>query len=97
MHEQQRKLDFIKEPTLESIKPITCLLKGWWGTGEKPDEATAARVVFIFKGKPGMSRDNLADYRPISPHNTFYNIFAAIVQQRLSQTIDHVPKHTLWV
>ena len=45
-------------------------------------EITKARVVLIYKKD---DREHFANYRPISLLNTFYNIFAAIIQKRLSE------------
>ena len=65
---------------------ILTALNNWWNTETIDPEALRARVAHIYK--KGNTSD-LANYRPISLLNTMYKLFAAIVQTRLSNGIDH--------
>ena len=57
-----------------------------------PAEWKRAHIVTIFKGKGSPS--DPASYRPISLLNTFYKIYAALLQRRLSQQHDQYLRQT---
>ena len=83
-------LEILKEMNDEEMEDIMTLLNEWWESESIPDEVTLARVVLIFK--KGDTKD-LKNYRPISLLNTLYEIFAAVLQARLSIKLDkHLQK-----
>ena len=55
------------------------------------EEDLKARVVLIFKKGDSNKFEN---YRPISLLNTLYKIFAAILQRRISKTLDRHSQKT---
>jgi len=62
------------------------LLKTWWREKSKEEEDFKARVVLIFKKGDSNKCKN---YRSISLLNTLYKICAAILQRRISNTLDN--------
>jgi len=78
----------MSEDSLELVREI---LNKWWKEEHIPEEYLKARVVSIFK--KGDS-SNLENYRPISLLNTFTIFFAAIIQKRISNTIDEHIQNT---
>ena len=79
----------------ECLKEIATLLNQWWTEEDIPEETLRARVVLIYKkGDTGL----FENYRPISLLNSTYNIYTAIIQKRLSKTLDkHLQKTQFWV
>ena len=57
-----------------------------------PQEWKEALIVSIYKGKG--SDSDPANYRPISLLNTFYKIYAALLQKRLAKAHDHQLRST---
>ena len=86
-------MEFFKELTDVKREILRDLLNEWWKTEKIPEEQLKARVVLIFK--KGDSSD-WSNFRPISFLNSIYKIIVAIIQRRLSQTIDpHLQKHPI--
>ena len=77
--------EIFKELNEECLKGILTLLNQWWTTEDIPEETLRARVVLIFKkGDSGLYEN----YRPISLLNSLYKIYTAIIQKKLSSTLD---------
>ena len=82
--------ELIKEMNEENLDKILALLNTWWREENIEEEDLKARVVLIFKKGDSNKFEN---YRPISLLNTLYKIFAAILQRRISSTLDrHLQK-----
>jgi len=62
------------------------LLNEWYLNETIAEEDLLAHVVLIFKKG---DTSNLENYRPIALLNTFYKIFAALLQQRIEKAIDN--------
>jgi Holliday junction resolvase-like predicted endonuclease len=82
--------ELIKEMNEENLNRILELLNTWWREENIEEADLRARVVLIFKKGDSNIFEN---YRPISLLNTLYKIFAAILQRRISKTLDrHLQK-----
>ena len=57
--------------------------------GTAPDHGNLSNVVVIYKGNQKNSRSP-SSYRPISLANSIYKVFACMIQQRLSHSIDYL-------
>ena len=85
--------ELIKEMNEDNLNKILELLNTWWREENIEEEDLKARVVLIFKKGDSNKFEN---YRPISLLNTLYKIFAAILQRRISKTLDrHLQKNTI--
>ena len=74
----------------ENLYRVLGLLNTWWREENIEAEELKARVVLIFKKGDSNKFEN---YRPISLLNTLYTFFAAILQRRISRTLDrHLQK-----
>ena len=69
----------------QNLKRLLELLNQWLEEEYIEEEMLLSKVVLIFK--KGDSA-NLENYRPISLLNSFYKIFAALIQKRLANTLD---------
>ena len=74
----------------ENLSRILELLNTWWREENIEEEDLRARVVSIFlKG----DSNKFENYRQIFLLNTLYNFVAAILQRRISRTLDrHLQK-----
>jgi len=82
--------ELLKEMDEENLNRVLVLLNTWWREENIEEEDLKARVVLIFKKGDSNKFEN---YRPISLLNTLYKIFAAILQRRISRTLDrHLQK-----
>ena len=70
----------------ENLQNILDMYNYAWDSGTIPQSWAEAIVVSIYKGK-GADTDPV-NYRPISLLNTIYKIYAAMLQQRLSDQIE---------
>ena len=61
------------------------LFEDWWRQENIDTEELEARVVLIYKKGDTNKFEN---YRPISLLNTLYEVFAAIIQKRISNKLD---------
>ena len=61
------------------------MLNKHWNKEPMPEELTQAQVILLFKKG---DKNNLANYRPISLLNTNYKILTAILQKRISESLD---------
>ena len=57
--------------------------------GTAPDHGNLSNVVVIYKDNQKNSRSP-SSYRPISLANSIYKVFACMIQQRLSHSIDYL-------
>ena len=74
----------------DKLENILALLTKLWNEEEVPEEELEARVVLIYKKGDTNKFEN---YRPISLLNTLYKLFAALLQRRISETLDeHLQK-----
>ena len=86
-------MELFKELTDVKREIFRAILNEWWAKEDIPEEQLQARVVLIFK--KGDSSD-WGNFRPISLLNSTYKIIAAILQKRISKTIDqHLQKNTI--
>ena len=72
-------IEISKELSRDNLDRLTELFEEWWKNESMPEEELRARVVLIFKKGDTNKFEN---YRPISLLNTFYKIFAAVLQRR---------------
>ena len=75
----------------DNLELILNIIHKWWNQEDISEEELRARVVLIFKKGDTNKFDN---YRPISLLNTLYKLFAAILQRRISETLDKHVQHT---
>ena len=77
--------DFLKDLDDENLKTYLELINQWWAQGQIPHEMLRAKVASLYKkGDPSL-QDN---YRPISLLNIFYKVIAAILKNRLEETVE---------
>ncbi len=77
--------EVFKEMGDEGLEEISGILNDWWREEEVPEEQLRARVVLIYKKGDTSKYEN---YRPISPLNIIYKLFAAIIQRRIASKLD---------
>jgi len=83
-------IEILKELTDKNLKRILKTIIHWWTEENISEEELKARVVLIYKKG---DTNNFANYRPISLLNTLYKVIAAILQKRISETLDrHLQK-----
>ena len=78
-------VDCYKEMHKEHIKMVRHMLNKHWNKEPMLEELTQAQVILLFKKG---DKNNLANYRPISLLNTNYKILTAILQKRISESLD---------
>ena len=75
----------------ENLELVRAILNQWWRGETIPHEVLQARVASIYKkGDPR----NPGNYRPISLLNSIYKIYAALLQTRISATLDTLIQKT---
>ena len=82
----QIPVELLKEMDATNLQEILLVLNEWWENESLPMEALQARVVLIFKKG---NANELGNYRPISLLNTMYKLFAAVIQRRMADKLDH--------
>ena len=75
----------IKEMNDTNLQHVLDIIGHWWRNEDITEEELQARVVLIYKKGDTNKYEN---YRPISLLNTLYKLFAAILQRRISKTLD---------
>ena len=78
-------VELLKEMTDTNLDKIVELLTKWWKHEDIREEDLRARVVLIYKKGDTNKFEN---YRPISLLNALYKIIAAVMQTRISNTLD---------
>ena len=79
-------MEIFKELNDENLQPILTLLNGWWHSPENINTTDIQAMVLLIYKKGNTNDFN--NYRPISLLNTLYKVFAAILQFRISLTLD---------
>ena len=77
--------ELLKQMTNDNKRGLLRLLQKWWREEDIEEEELQARVVLIYKKGDTNKFEN---YRPISLLNTLYKVYAAIIQIRISDTLD---------
>ena len=78
------KAEIFKELEDENIEKLLPLFIQWWNNPETITSSdTLAQIALIYKNKGDSSL--CENYRPISLLNTFYKIFASMVQNRIAR------------
>jgi len=84
-------MEFFKWLDEDNQTRLLALINHWWNNACFPQEKLRAFVASIYKKGDPKKQEN---YRPISLLNSFYKIYAALVQARLAQTIDRALQET---
>eukprot|EP00929_Paragymnodinium_shiwhaense_P102580 TRINITY_DN6578_c0_g1_i1.p1 TRINITY_DN6578_c0_g1~~TRINITY_DN6578_c0_g1_i1.p1 ORF type:complete len:1328 (+),score=-43.05 TRINITY_DN6578_c0_g1_i1:198-3986(+) len=78
--------DIIKDLDRENTLVLLQTINQWWEEGKVPLAATYARVFSLHKKGDNEMQSN---YRPISLLSSIYKAYTALLQRRLSSTIDN--------
>ena len=79
------QIELYKNLSAELQQVLLDIKNRWAMSGDVPVELTKAEVAMIHKkGDTGL----LDNFKPISPLNVIYKLYAAMIQHRLQQTVD---------
>lgn len=78
-------MEFYKEMGEHNMTNVLEILNIWWNEENIPTGMLNTKVVLIYKKG---DTNKFQNYRPISLLNSMYKLFTAVLQKRISQTLD---------
>ena len=82
-------MDWIKVSPLQFKHLLLAHYNSCFFAADAPDSWKLARVAMIYKGK-GKDPRSPSSYRPISLANSFYKLYASMLQHRIASSIDYI-------
>ena len=82
-------MDWIKVSPLQFKHLLLAHYNSCFFAADAPDSWKLARVAMIYKGK-GKDPRSPSSYRPISLANSFYKLYATMLQHRIASSIDYI-------